>query len=308
MPGRRICYFLTLLTGFGFYIAYGQWLSALLLAVILGLPWLSLLLSLPAIFTFRLEIAAPERADMGEPGEVFLRGITPWPIPPYRGRVRAEKPVTGERFRLWDGDRLPTGHCGGLHLSVEKARVCDYLGIFSFPVRKAAQKTLRIEPRPLPPDQVPDLQKFQAHVWQPKPGGGYAENHELRLYRPGDSLNQVHWKLTAKTGKLTIREAMEPRRGLVLLTMTLRGTEEELDRKFGRLRWLGTFLTDQEVSYELRVLTGNGVRSFPVENHTQFQAAMDSLLCEAPALSGSIKDQAYAAAWQRHIGGALHES
>ena len=61
MPGRRICYFLTLLTGFGFYIAYGQWLSALLLAVILGLPWLSLLLSLPAIFTFRLEIAAPER-------------------------------------------------------------------------------------------------------------------------------------------------------------------------------------------------------------------------------------------------------
>ena len=150
MPGRRICYFLTLLTGFGFYIAYGQWLSALLLAVILGLPWLSLLLSLPAIFTFCLEIAAPERADMGEPGEVFLRGITPWPIPPYRGRVRAEKPVTGEHFRLWDGDRLPTGHCGGLHLSVEKARVCDYLGIFSFPVRRRPRKPSALNPGPCP--------------------------------------------------------------------------------------------------------------------------------------------------------------
>lgn len=28
--------------------------------------------------------------------------------------------------------------------------------------------------------------------------GAYAEEHELRPYRPGDPMRTVHWKLTAK--------------------------------------------------------------------------------------------------------------
>ena len=59
----------------------------------------------------------------------------------------------------------------------------------------------------------PDLDRYIARAWKPKSGGVCRRNHELRLYRPGDSLNQVHWKLTAKTGKWMIRQPMEPQRG-----------------------------------------------------------------------------------------------
>ena len=191
---------------------------------------------------------------------------------------------------------------------MEKPRVCDYLGLFRFHAKTAEPKTLLVRPAPLPVKEPPDLKRFLARAWKPKPGGGYSENHELRLYRPGDNLNQVHWKLSAKTGNLTLREPMEPQRGLVLLTMTLRGSPEELDRKFGRLLWLGTFLLEQEVPFEIRALTGSGIRSLAVDSPLALTRAIDKLLCDPAAAEGSIRDQNYAASWQYHIGGQPDEA
>ena len=81
----------------------------------------------------------------------------------------------------------------------------------------------------------------------------------MRLYRPGDSLNQVHWKLTAKTGKLVVREALEPQLGRMLLTMNLRGNPDILDRKFAELLWMGRHLTELGMRFEIHALTGFGV-------------------------------------------------
>ena len=56
MAGRRLIY-LTVLSGCGiFYIAYGEWLSYLALMLVLMLPWLSLLLSLPAMLSLRIRL------------------------------------------------------------------------------------------------------------------------------------------------------------------------------------------------------------------------------------------------------------
>jgi hypothetical protein len=94
-------------------------------------------------------------------------------------------------------------------------------------------------------DDLPSLARYAGRAWKPKPGGGFAENHEIRLYRPGDKMNQIHWKLSSKMNKLMVREAMEPVQDRVLVEMILRGTPEELDRKFGRLLWTGNYLLEQ---------------------------------------------------------------
>ncbi len=307
MYGNRLCYLLAVAGCGMFYLAYGEWFSWLALLLILGLPWLSLALSLPAILSFRAEPGGADVLPLGEPGEAFLLASSHYPIPPFRGRLRLQRYFDGQSFLYSDSRGLPTDHCGAYRIIPEKVRVCDYLGLFAFPVRRREEKTLLVRPLPLPLSEAPDLSRCLPRTWVPKPGGGFAENHDLRLYRPGDSLNQVHWKLSAKTGKLTIREPLLPQRGQLILTMTLRGTPEELDRKLGRLLWLGAFLLNRELAFTLQVLTGNGVLSLPIASEPALEKAADLLLRTPAAREGSIRDYAFPASWQYHIGGEADE-
>lgn len=308
MAGRRIWYLTALIGSLGFYLAYGEWFSYILLLWVAGLPWLSLLLSLPAMVTFRLAPEAPEHVAMGEHAEAVLLGSGRFPLPPFKGKLRLKNCQTGLVSRYRPEQGLPTAHCGAVTVTVKHPRVCDYLGLFAFPTRTQGGKTVLIRPDPIPVPQPPEWKDFQPRAWKPKPGGGFAENHELRDYRPGDSLNQVHWKLTAKTGVMTIREPMEPLREILLLTMDFRGDPEELDEKLGQLQWLGAFLLERDAPFQLRVLTGAGIRSFAVATQRELKQAVDALLRSPVAETGSIQDQGYAASWLYHIGGQRDEA
>ena len=65
-------YLTVLLGAAAFYIASGEWISWLLLLLCLGLPWLSLLVSLGAIRRFRAEPAGLDIVEMGEETELWL--------------------------------------------------------------------------------------------------------------------------------------------------------------------------------------------------------------------------------------------
>lgn len=307
MAVRRLLYITALGIGLVFFTAYQEWLSWLLLLVILGLPVLSLVVSLPAMLDFRAEPVVPAAARMGIRVDTRLTGWCRLPVPPFQGRLRICRSITGQQWQIKSGAALPTDHCGGLTAAPEKVWVYDYLGLIGIPVRNKETKTVIVRPVPVAIPQLPDLDRFLARSWRPKFGGGYAENHELRLYRPGDSLNQVHWKLSAKTGKLILREPMQPERGLVLVTMNLRGTPEELDRKFGRLLWLGNHLLEKEAAFEIRVLTGQGILCYGVETQQTLMKAVDELLCAAPA-EGDLRERNFRASWQYHIGGEPDET
>lgn len=308
MAGRRLIY-LTVLSGCGiFYIAYGEWFSYLALMLVLMLPWLSLLLSLPAMLSLRIRLEGTETMPMGAPGQLWLQGSSRLPLPPFRGRILLTRCFTGERFWYDSAAGLPAEHCGGLIAAEEKCAVCDYLGLISLPVKSREPRIVRIRPQAVPIPVLPELDKYLARAWRPKSGGGFAENHEIRPYRPGDNLNQIHWKLTAKTGKWMLREPMEPQRGLVLVTMELTGTPEELDRKFGRLVWLGQHLLEKGLPFQLRVLTGNGIQTMPVADESQLQRQIDDLLCAPAAESGSLGEREFAASWHYHIGGDVDET
>lgn len=291
-----------------FYGAYQLWFSWLLLVAVLIFPWLSLLLSLPAMLSLRAVPETAERVYLGSAEEVYLRGVCRLPLPPMRGKLRVTRLMTGERWKLKSGHALPAEHCGGLLIEPLRLRVCDYLGLFALRVKKYGARTVLVLPNPVQTKIPPDFQRYLACAWKPKFGGGYAENHELRLYRPGDSLNQVHWKLSAKTGKLILREPMEPVRGLLLLTLDVNGTPEELDRKFGRLLYVGQYMLARALRFEIRALTAAGVETYSVSEPAELQKACEHLLCTAPAAGGSIRDRAYAASWQYHIGGEPDEA
>ena len=305
MTLRRIVYAAALLGAVVFYWAYREWLSWLVLMLLVFLPWFSLLLSLPAMLCCRAEISCPQAVEKDARVSLLWQGRSPFPLPRLTGRLLVKNHLCGTKMRLRSGDELPTDHCGLLGITLRRPRCHDYLGLFSLPIRRQSQCTVLVRPTPVAPAQVPDLSRFQVNMWRPKPGGGFSENHELRLYRPGDNLKQVHWKLSAKTGKLISREPMEPIRNQMLLTTTLRGTPDELDTKLGRLLWMSRHLLSLELPHSIQCFTGAGLMDLDITCPEDLTRAMDALLRAptAPEAQATFST----AHWRHHIGGAGDE-
>ena len=307
MNGRRIVYLAVLAGCVAFYFCYREWVSWIVLLAVVILPWMSLLLSLPAMLQFRGELELQDHAAMGETVHTSLWGLSHLPQPRFLGRLYREDLLTGTSCRHKSRHPLPTGHCGGIRVRVKRLRVCDYLGLFALPVRQVPPRVMVVRPQPVAMAQMPDLTHCSPRSWKPKHGGGFAENHELRLYRPGDSLNQVHWKLSAKTGKLILREPMEPCRDKLVLTVDLTGSPARIDLTFGRLLWLSTRLLEEGLCHEIRCLTASGVEVCPVSNEEELTAAIDRLLCCPAAPGGTLRDRVTGAVWQFHVGGDENE-
>ena len=306
---RRWIYYLTSLIGcFIFYAAYQGWLAWVLLCCLFWLPLASLVLSLPAMLTLSAKCRCGGNMALGEIQQAEILISCPLPVSPYRCQLTVERPLTGEKWVLKEGQSLPADHVGTLFCRLDKCRVYDWLGLFSIRILRRKDGTVTVRPRPADLWEPADLQRFMSRAWKPKAGGGYAENHELRLYRPGDNLNQVHWKLTAKTGKLMIREPMEPIRGAALVTMDIKGDAEKLDLRFGQLLWMGKHLLEQGLRFDLRALTGNGVVDGRITNEEELYRQMDLLLGCPPVAEGSMQNEQFRAGWHYHIGGGTDEA
>lgn len=307
MAGRRLLYLTVLAVSIVFYLSYQEWFAWFVLLIILLLPLFSFVISLPAMLTFTAQPEGPAALTMCDSGDVWLMGQCGWPVPPFKGRVKLRHIQSGQILHYRSGGSLPTDHCGGIAVTGERVWVYDYLGLIGIPVRRSQGRTVLVRPKIAQMKAPNDLNRYLARSWRPKPGGGYAENHDIRLYRPGDSLNQVHWKLTAKTGKLMLREPLQPNRGLILLTMNLRGSPEILDRKFGKLLFLGNYLLETGISFELRVLSAEGIHTYPIQTDTDLNNSIDHLLTLGCAAEGDIRHREFAASWLHHIGGEQDE-
>ena len=147
MALKRLEYFLLLACAAVYYVASGEWLAWMLLLTAAGLPWLSLLISLPAIFSFQMAPTGAGVLEMGEEAELMLLGSCAFPMPPFRGCLRVSGIWSGKSWRYEQGKGFPTDHCGGYRVTVEKARVCDYMGLFSFRVRKCREQTVLVRPK-----------------------------------------------------------------------------------------------------------------------------------------------------------------
>jgi len=295
-------YLLSVLGGLVFYWAYREWLSWLILVLLLALPWFSLLVSLPAILTSRGSIRCPRGVKVGTDAEVRWSGHSRFPLPPLEGKLMVRSSITGQTMKLRSGDLLPTSHCGQLEISLHRPRCCDYLGLIGLPIRKKGTAAVLVRPRPVALNDPPDMSRYQINAWKPKPGGGFSENHELRLYRPGDNLRQVHWKLSAKTGKLIVREPMEAVLNRTVLTMELRGEPEELDNKLGQLLWMSRYLLQCQLPHCIHCLTGIGMVSWQVLREGDEDHALDELL-KLPAAGAEDVPAYMHANWRYHIGG-----
>ncbi len=300
-------YLATLLGCLVFFGFYQEWLSWIALLVIAFLPWFSLLLSLPAMLTVKAEVRCPKTVRMGVPARTALDLSGRLPTPPVDCELRLEHSLSQTSYLGAPGELIPTENCGVMTLTCKKLYVYDYLGLFRRKLRRKDKLTVYIMPKPVPAQKLPATVGRTVSLWRPKPGGGFSENHDLRLYRPGDDLRNIHWKMSAKTGKRIYREPIEPVEQGYLLTLSLAGTPAVLDRKLGQLLWLSNRLLAGQTEHSICCYTGVGRETFLITDRVSQEAALCRLL-EGPPAAQEAEPEHEAVLWKHHIGGDGHEA
>lgn len=302
MWGRRIAYLLVLAVCFFGYLIFQVWFAWVLLLTVALLPILSLALSLPAMLTVKATFVTPTQGRMGVPARTALQMDCRFPVPPVRCRIRLHNLLTGHRYIGHPGEYLPVQHAGVLKITVTQLWVCDYLGLFRKDLRPNRVYTMAVMPKPVAENLAGAGQEGFGNGWKPK-NGGFAENHELRLYRPGDDLRLLHLKMSAKTGKLIYREPVVQQHFRVCLALTLTGKPAVLDDKLGRLLYLSDRLLQDHIPHEVRCRTGLGDHSYRIDHKNAQLAALRELM-SCPAAAKEWEPEGISADHLYKIGGA----
>lgn len=277
-------YLAALAAAYVFKLAYIGWFGPYLMGALCLLPPLLLLLSLPSMLCLRVEISAPDSVSRGSEAELCIHFKTGSFLPVSRVNIRLqlENRYDGEVKKikysyagvLSSTGRvpLPTELCGKLSCTVTRLECRDLLGLISIRRRCTASAGCTVLPKPVQPDQCPDIDACLETTVQLKPkyGGGYSEEHELREYRPGDSVNSIHWKLSSKTDEIIVREALEQANDQVFLVLSRPG---EKDRGLECLYWLSLQLCNKEIPHV--IVSG---RMYTVGNEEESMAALSAIL------------------------------
>lgn len=205
----------------------------------LAQAFIPLFFMIPALISgLRTKLRLRSRSELWEAGnslwlEAPKRGF--FPLPHIRAIVRMENSLTGQ-LEPEAVDLLPAAgkaaqgkipfapqDCGLYRISVQGCRGHDYFHIFPLHIPREKQGLeLFVMPRQYE-TQIHVSQYTRAfvvdseHYHKEKSGEDFSETFGMRPYRPGDKMSRVHWKLTAKSEELMMKEGSLPIGNSVLL-------------------------------------------------------------------------------------------
>lgn len=114
---------------------------------------------------------------------------------------------------------------GNYEICLKKLRVYDVTGLFGWNIRIRKQGIVQVMPEfyDVPVRLTPATKNFygEADVYDENmPGHDNSELFQVREYRPGDRLQNMHWKLTAKQDELIVKEYSLPKACPVILFLS----------------------------------------------------------------------------------------
>ncbi len=275
---NRLCYFIVLISVLLFFFCYNGYISLYVLRLVAALPFFSLLVSLPGMLGTRVEMAVG-RPAVRKGGEISLR-ITARNRMPFAGgraslRFTARNTLTGEtqkeRFFFTAGraplvisHKLSSPACGQVALTLSKGWVCDYMGLFSLPVRlpKPSEWTVLFYPAVYCPalavEQTAMPDGEGERYSQTKAGDDPSELFAFREYREGDRISRIHWKLSQKMGELQVKELGLPISDHILFLLEINGSGREADALLDVFATLSNFLSEREVAHRVSLAGRDG--------------------------------------------------
>jgi uncharacterized protein (DUF58 family) len=139
-----------------------------------------------------------------------------------------------EAFTLFPGEgasfdtRLVCKYRGEYEVGVEKLVITDFFGIFRFSYPLPTTIAAIVKPRIVHLDvlrDVPELEVFLQSYVRQDPS---EPDLTVRAYIPGDQLKKIHWKATAKSGELKVRDEVGTLKQKVLVLADFERTAKEM--------------------------------------------------------------------------------
>lgn len=298
MIQRKLLYLLLLGVNAYLMLLFDYQQFRFLFLFLLSVPFLCLLQLLAVVFSCRVQLK-PETAYLlrGETGKLAVEAVNGgfFPAAAVRAAVRIRLPGEALRREKRCIRGIPgksTGeaaieftacHCGQAFFQLTGAGVSDYLGLFSLPLKRRRCPVLFVMPSPeaLPGELAVFLSDGRL------PGAGERDgDYAVREYRPGDSPNRIHWKLSVREGELQVRDLEAGSLTLFLHTdAALRKDPERwdawLDRAFALLNLPAAQGT------ELEVLWNAGESIF----RRRIVSGEDASECICRLLSGNVPEE-----------------
>lgn len=163
-----------------------------------------------------------------------------WAAPQKGGRVR---------------HLLNSRYAGRIRVSVEEIRVYDPLQLFYLKYREEKGSEVLVWPVFSDGEDTEEpyecIEGFPRGDESRRRGAEYNPDYEIREYTAGDELKGIHWKLSAKQGKIMMRERLAAGREKVNVLLPLGGDPDENDALMGSLYGMCRLLLSKEYPVRL---------------------------------------------------------
>ncbi len=190
---------------------------------------------------------------------------------------------------------ISSAYCGTLEVRMQKLKIHDVLKLFSHCVSLPGKYTCTILPAQYPTNiAVSAATRYfpgEGETYsQSKSGDDPSEVFRIREYQSGDRPQTIHWKLTARTGHLMVRENSLPLSYPVLLLLDIREEipaeeiPQVLDACIETLLALSAAMLAQECYHYIAWYDSASARicRHAVDSEQSFTELMARLLAQAP--------------------------
>lgn len=259
-----ILYLIILLSSFLFNIFYYEWFSWIFLLIVILVPVISLLISLPMMIYTAVNgfiLYGDDEININDKFRIYLTNKNDSSIPCtcLRLTLKAENSFANIRkkiklkvsgkldntFEYCDGTLGK--HCGCITVTAKSLRIYDLLGIFFIPIRFKKSFSTVILPKPEKPSNIPDFENITVLGFKPKSGGGFSDYYELRQYQSGDSLKNIHWKLSSKYDELITKEPSTPITKQFVISPQLGESPAVNDSILARLMYMCNYFNERQM-------------------------------------------------------------
>lgn len=168
---------------------------------------------------------------------------------------------------------LASAHCGYVRTMVEKAVLTDWFGFLPLSCSVEAGGKTSVLPDTFLPQvsiQMSYAKADEVESWSPiQKGQDYTEVFSLRDYVEGDSLKQIHWKLSSKRNQLIVKEPSLPTTKSLLLFWdknAAKADAREMDVLAETASSIAQAVSEQGITYCLGWTEGKNCEFENVEN------------------------------------------
>ena len=231
-----------------FFLYFGSGAALALAALMVLVPLGTVFVNLHLKKKIRLSLVATSSVRKGDEGTVTIRLENPTIFPVLRIQCNLEvrnllnrenclqkvvtyvRPKGSQTCRV----RINSPFCGRIQICTPMVVLYDCFGLIGIRLKTDATAHMTVLPDTFEPvvELVPNPSSTDdsESYSQERPGSDLTETFQIREYVQGDSLKQIHWKLTGKLDKMIVRDPGLPVSKNVLVFWERSGESEDFER------------------------------------------------------------------------------